>query len=203
MPMAVWQFLTRWGNSLLLLPAASWIVVALWADGERRIAWRWAISFGAAVGFVLATKVAFLGWGVGSRALDFTGISGHSALAAAVLPMFAWWLAQDRERTTRTVVVVGAASFAVLIGQSRLELSTHSISEVVAGLALGLVVAAWAVPRHRVPTRVGAGRWLAPLVLLVLGSLTGIGSSDGAHGIVVRIALALSGRAEPFQRSNS
>ena len=131
--MTVWMFLTRWGNSLLLVPTASWIGLSLWAVGERPVAWRWVLYFGAALLLVLGTKVAFLGWGIGSRSLNFTGISGHSTLAAAVLPMLAWWLTQERGRTTQLRAVFGAALFAIVVGVSRILLSAHSVSEVVTG----------------------------------------------------------------------
>jgi membrane-associated phospholipid phosphatase len=198
--MTAWSFITRWGNSLLLLPTAAWIGVSLWAFGERPIAWRWIVSLGTAVLLVLASKIAFLGWGVGSRALDFTGISGHSTLAAAVLPMFAWWLVQDRAATTRVRAVCAAAAFAVVVGLSRVLLSAHSVSEVVAGLVLGLVVAWIAVPRGPGGGHRGSLRWLVVGLLLVAGTLSSVGDSEDAHGIVVRIALALSGRSQPFDR---
>jgi membrane-associated phospholipid phosphatase len=200
--MTVWMFLTRWGNSLLLLPTASWIGVSLWAVGERPVAWRWVIYFGIALGLVLATKIAFLGWGIGSRALDFTGISGHSTLAAAVLPMLAWWLTQERPRATQLRAVVGASLFAIVVGVSRILLSAHSPSEVVAGLALGLAVSWLAIPHGTVSVRNLAHlRWFVLFVLIAVGSLSRVGESGEAHGIVVQIALALSGRSEPFQRN--
>jgi len=201
--MTAWMFVTRWGNALLLLPAASWIGLCLWAGGERAVARRWAFAFGGAVMLVFATKVAFLGWGIGSRALDFTGISGHSMLAASVLPMFAWWLAQDRDDDTRGRVIVASALFAIVVGLSRVLLSAHSPSEVVAGLALGLAVAWLSIPRRRVAGDHVRLRWLVLFVLMGIGSLSTIGDADDAHGLVVRIALALSGRAEPFQRGGT
>ena len=121
--MNAWMFLTRWGNSLLLLPAASCICIGLWAGGERRVAWKWAVCFGAAVLLVFATKVAFLGWGIGSRTLDFTGISGHSMLAAAVLPMLGWWLTQERSPETQRNATIAGTVVACIIGASRLLLS--------------------------------------------------------------------------------
>jgi membrane-associated phospholipid phosphatase len=198
--MAEWLYITRWGNSLLLLPTASWIGLSLWLSGARTIAWRWVLTFGIAVLLVLATKIVFLGWGLGSRTLDFTGISGHSTLAAAILPMFAWWMVQDRERGTRVQVVLVAALFAAVVGLSRVMVSAHSGSEVVAGLALGFLVAWIAVPATAGPGHRGQLRWIVLCALLVVGSLSEVGDSDEAHGLVVRIALALSGRDEPFKR---
>ena len=40
-----------------------------------------------ASGLVALTKIAFMGWGVGVRDLDFTGISGHAMVSSAVLPV--------------------------------------------------------------------------------------------------------------------
>lgn len=195
-----WTFVTRWGNAMLLLPLAAWIVVTLWFDGERHAARRWAWSFGAAVLLVLATKVAFLGWGVGSRALDFTGISGHSTLAAAVLPMMAWWLTEAGAPSLRRAAIVAAVLLALVVALSRVFLSAHSISEVVAGIALGSLAAWSAVPRvghDRVNTPL---RWVAAVLLLVVTTGSSVGDSDEAHGIVARLALALSGRAAVYTR---
>ncbi len=198
--MTGWMFLTRWGNSVLLLPAAACICISLWSDGDRRVAWRWAFAFGGAVLIVLATKVAFLGWGVGSRSLDFTGISGHSTLAASVLPMLGWWLTRDRTPSLQRKAVLAAWIVAVAIGISRVLVSAHSVSEVVAGLVLGTVVAWAVIPKGIIAKNRGAFHWALLGALLIAGMLPGLGESDEAHGIVMQIALQLSGRAEPFAR---
>ena len=200
--MTAWLFVTRWGNALLLLPAAVCIAVDLWAVGDRRVALRWASCFGAAVLAVLATKVAFLGWGIGIARLDFTGISGHSTLAASVLPMGAWWLARERSVETRRRAVLAGAALALAVGVSRVVLSTHSVTEVVAGLSLGTLVA-WAAIPGAGGVRGGLAFRAAVLTgLLVVGLLpAGPGDSEEAHGVVVRIALQMSGRSEPFTRS--
>lgn len=197
-----WMFLTRWGNSVLLLPVAASLCIALWAGGERRVAVHWALLFGGAVLIVLATKLAFLGWGIGSRRLDFTGISGHGTLAAAVLPMLAWWLVRGRAPRVQRAAVVGAWIVALAVGISRVRLSTHSVSEVVAGLALGTLVAWAAIPQRHFARHQSVFRWTLLGALLVAGLLPGVGESDEAHGLIVRVALHLSGRAEPFTRED-
>ncbi len=201
--MLAWLFLTRWGNSLLLLPTASCIGVGLWLDGDRPIAWRWAAWFGGAVLLVLATKVAFLGWGIGIRALDFTGISGHSTLAAAVLPMLAWWLTQERDDASRLRAVAIAVGFAAAVGVSRIWLSTHSGAEVAAGLALGFAVAWRTIPRVPLVDPRGQLRWIVLVVLLAVGTVSRVGESDDAHGIVTAIAMRLSGHADVYHRWTS
>ncbi len=198
--LSAWAIVTRWGNAMLLLPLAAWIVATLCFDGERQAAWRWTWSFGAAVLLVLATKIAFLGWGIGSRVLDFTGISGHSTLAASVLPMMAWWLTEAGSSSLRRAAIGGAVVLAVVVALSRVFLSTHSTSEVVAGLALGSMAAWSAIPRvghARVHTSL---RWVAAIVLLGIATVSRVGDSDEAHGVVARLALALSGRATVYTR---
>ena len=199
--LAGWLFFTRWGNSVLLLPVAACLGAGLWLTGERGIAWRWATCFGTSVLLVLATKVAFLGWGVGIAYLDFTGISGHSMLAAAVLPTFAWWATQERPPAAQRRAVIATWLLALVVGVSRVALSTHSVAEVVAGLALGTLVTLVVVPRDTIATNRTALRWVVLAALLTAGMLPGAGTSDEAHGVVVRLALALSGRQVPYDRS--
>ena len=195
-----WLFLTRWGNSVLLLPAAICIGIGLWSVGDRTIAGRWAMGFGAAVVIVLTTKLAFLGWGIGIRDIDFTGISGHATLAASVMPMFAWWLTRERPDAARRVAILVGSALAVAVAVSRVVLSTHSVAEVVAGFMLGSLVAALVIPRKRRDAGTSAFRWAALAGVLVLGIVPGPGDSDEAHGLVVRLALQLSGRSEPVTR---
>ncbi len=199
---AAWTHLTNWGNSVLLMPTALVIAIGLWIGGRRRLALRWAVGFAAAVLLTLATKIAFLGWGLGVRSLDFTGISGHSVLAASVLTMLAWWVAQDSPNPAmRTVIVAIGVVVAALIGWSRLVLHTHSPSEVVSGLALGFATA-W-LATAPVPRR-DHDRWVrwAILVALLLGFVLPLGHAvDEPHQLVTRIALALSGRTQVFTRA--
>lgn len=199
-PTNAWLFLTRWGNSILLLPTAACIGIGLWSIGDRRVARRWASWFGAAVGLVLATKLAFLGWGIGIRAIDFTGISGHTTLAASVLPMFGWWMTRDRADASRRIAILIGWALAVAVAVSRVVLSTHSAAEVVAGCLLGSLVAAMVIPHERRATVSGPFRWAVLAGLLVFGTVPGPADSDEAHGLVVRMALQLSGRSAPYQR---
>ena len=99
-----WPLLTRLGEMQLLVPAAC---VAIWrmhreADARPLAAW-WLLALAVATLITTASKVAFIGWGVGSASLNFTGISGHAMFAGAIFPVlmgaFAshakpWWFGQ-------------------------------------------------------------------------------------------------------------
>ena len=96
-----WLAVTRLGEAQILLPAfvagALWLAFARPAGARgraaqgaaqahdhpaRHSAWRWIVAMVVVAGITTISKVAFLGYGYGIAALDFTGFSGHS--------MFAW-----------------------------------------------------------------------------------------------------------------
>lgn len=201
MPTNFWIAVTEFGNSTLLLPAA--LVLALWLLSARawRLAGVWALSFGTAVLLVLASKLAFLGWGLGLASIDFTGISGHATVSTSVCTMSAWLATASRARSTRGLAIGCGLLLGLLVSISRLVLQVHSVSEVVAGFALGAVAAglpiasAWARPPCL------AQRWmplaLAGLVLLMPQAVR----PAQAHGVVMEMALKASGRLEVYSRA--
>lgn len=202
MSAAPWVHITNWGNSLLLMPVALAIAVGLVVDERIDLAARWSLAFAVGVLFTLATKIAFLGWGIGIAALDFTGVSGHTMLAAAVLPMLAWWLSEGRGSDARRTTIAGAVVLALVIGASRLVLDTHSPSEVLAGFALGIAVAAIAT----IGAAARRGRPMPRrivLAALVIGFALPLGRPvvEGPHDLVTRIALGLSGHATVHTRA--
>ncbi|ALD92132.1 hypothetical protein CR3_2944 [Cupriavidus gilardii CR3] len=198
-----WHLISRFGDTALLLPCAALLLLSLCHRGEWRAARHWCLAFAAAAGLTLVSKLAFIGWGVGVPALDFTGFSGHSMMAASVLPVLMHRLAPGRAPRLRWAAAMLGAWLALLVGYSRLPLGAHSASEVIGGLALGFAVSGGyllaTVPhrRHRSPR--------APLLLLIGALLLGVPAS-GAHAPteqwIEQIALYLSGRARPFQRAD-
>lgn len=135
-----WSEITHFGDITITSLAALAITAWLLAENEKRLALLWCVLFGSAMTLVVATKMAFIGWGIGIRSLDFAGFSGHAMRAAAVLPVLFYLLL---ERTPGWVRVSGAVcglGFAALISVSRVFLNAHSISEVVAGWVLGAAV---------------------------------------------------------------
>ena len=89
---AAWPVVTHLGSAGLMLPVAALTTLGLWLAGRRAAVAVWLAALGAGAALVLASKLAFMGWGIGSVALDFTGISGHSMLATAILPVWLAWL---------------------------------------------------------------------------------------------------------------
>jgi len=197
---AFWPAISRLGEAQILLPAA--LGACLWLarrDDARPVVVRWLAWMAGAAIVTTITKIAFMGWGIGSAALDFTGISGHSMFASAVYPPLLYLIATSHSPAWQRFAWSAGFVLALLIGISRVFVGDHSWSEVVAGLAIGCAVSVstlWmARTKHpSVPLWVplGIGAWLAITPAHAPASTT--------HDIVTRLALKLSGRHTPHTR---
>ena len=117
-----WQFVSFFGDSTVLLPSAAALLIVLFLRApSRQVACQWALLFGITGAIVSASKLAFMGWGIGIREIDFTGFSGHTALSAAFWPIFLWLLLSRRTTTgTRRAAIVVGYALAALVGYSTL-----------------------------------------------------------------------------------
>jgi len=200
--MSAWHLVSRVGESSLLMPCA--LAVFAWLQAgrtppDRGNAARWALTFGVAVALVVASKLAYMGWGIGSRALDFTGLSGHSMMAAAVLPVLACLLVPARHRALAAAAVAVGAALAVVVGLSRLALHLHSPAEVVAGLGVGFAASAAFIAWSARPLR--AAPWMVAGILATLALAAPLPAvSLPTHGVLERIASHLAGRDQPYRR---
>lgn len=195
-----WPFVTRLGEAQILLPAALAIAAWLaWRGGAARTAGRWLVAIGAAAALTTATKLAFIGWGAGSAALDFTGVSGHAMFAAATLPVLLRALARPGGRWPPRSAVAAGFALAAVVAVSRVVVDAHSTSEVVAGFALGGAASGAVLAGAGFPPQ-PAPRWL-PLLLAGWLATTPAGAPPSrTHGWVTHWALALSGHAAPYTR---
>ena len=209
-PHGYWRAFTWLGDSGLLLPASLLIVLLLaWSRETRVTALLWCVVFGIGSLVIMVSKLAFMGWGVGSPRLNFTGFSGHTAIATSVWPVLLWLAAA--QWTTRRPHVLSPArglqiaalcgwALGAAIGISRLALYAHSLSEVVGGFLLGFAVSATflALVRHRpqpkFPWPVAAAGLVLPLFVLQPG--TPAPTQDLLEVIAVRMA----GTTQPYTR---
>jgi membrane-associated phospholipid phosphatase len=168
---SLWHLLTRLGEMTLLMPAALLAALLLWHDDiTRPLAQRWLTWLGVGALLTTATKLAFMGWGVGIAELDFTGVSGHAMFAAAIYPTLAVTLASRLSPLWQRVWLALGVLLAVAVGFSRIEVGAHSISEVIAGLAVGgerrgVVVQAPAPQRVRLAGTAAGGRLAGGIAL--------------------------------------
>lgn len=196
-----WHLLTRLGEAQILLPAQGAAALWLgWRANAGALALRWLGWTAAAALLTTATKVGFIGYGLGSAALDFTGVSGHAMFAAAIWPpLLALTTAGTLALAGRRAALAAGVALALAVAVSRVLLGAHSLSEVVTGSLLGGAAAALSLRPGGLPPR--ALPWLAPLLLaLAMGTAVAAAPPSRSHDAVTRLALAISGRPQPYTR---
>lgn len=132
-----WFFITRLGGVNVTLPAAIGIFSWLCAARAWRLAWWWCGLLCSLLTLTVASKILFIGWGLGMPALDFTGISGHALRATFIFPVLSYLVMRTAAPSWRIASVLTGLALGALIGLSRVKLHAHSESEVVAGCVLG------------------------------------------------------------------
>ncbi len=197
--MIPWHSITFIGDSLITMPAAAAIVLWLASAGAWRMAFTWCVLFGAGSFVVLASKIAFIGWGIGIPGLDFTGVSGHAMRACAILPVLGWLLLRSAAPGWRKTGMLLATALAMLISVSRLVLHFHSLSEVVTGVGLGLLVAITFIKRFEHSPDLRLQRWVVGLTMLSLIPTT-YAEPAPTQRWVTSMALYLSGHDRPYVR---
>ena len=196
-----WTCFTKLADTNVMMPLA--FLLATWLACLRR--WReaalWLTLFCGALAIVAATKIAYVGWGIGIASLDFTGISGHAMRAATVAPVFAYLALRKRTPVAVAGALIIGIAFSVLIAVSRLVLHQHSISEVVFGLLLG-GAASFAFLLRR--TRRIMPWDIAIVVLCAVITISGVMARPApTERWIVEVALYLSGRDQPYHRSHT
>jgi membrane-associated phospholipid phosphatase len=200
LPLHLWYSITRLGGAGLTLPLA--VTIALWlALGYTwRLAAGWLAILAAAISVVALTKIAFLGWGVGVREWDFTGVSGHAMLSSAVYPVGLFLTLLPARASVRVLGVAFGMAAGVAVGLSRVVLDAHSPSEAIAGCIIGALAAVlfvwWAWGAR--PGKLSAVPVAVSLLMLTVA----------LHDVrvptqrwITHVALHLSGRERPYIRA--
>jgi len=164
-----WIHVTALGDSAVTLPCIGlitlWLLLSVATHG---LAWRWLLLAAGVATVVAISKLAFMVWGVSLPGLDFTGLSGHSAMAALVWPALLGLLAGRGGRVWRLCGATLGALLAVAVAWSRVVLHAHSASEALLGYALGAAFALWLLWRHGRGWRLAWSPLLALLPLLLV-----------------------------------
>ena len=190
-----WRTLSALGDSRWLLPMALVLLITL-PRADARLKWRWLLAITVTASVTLASKLAFMGWGIGIKSVHFTGFSGHAAMSSVIYPIVGGLLAGAGKRARATGLLIGAL-LAAAIAWSRIPLHAHSLSEVIAGLMLGLGFSGWAL-RAALPS--GRPTGLVVAVAMLAGMVLPLTLPDlHTHQLVIALAKLISGRAEIFQ----
>ncbi|CAI1230885.1 phosphatase PAP2 family protein [Serratia fonticola] len=198
-----WHFLTFFGDSMLLLPCAAIVfIILLLSPTSRKPTWQWMLLFGGVGAVVCVSKLAFMGWGIGSRHWDFTGFSGHSALSASIWPVLLWLLCGRFSSPVRRTAVIVGYLLAAVVGYSRLVIHAHSTSEVITGLALGFIVSSTflILQRGTRPPRLSYRKIAVTLALPLV--LINSGTAAPTQGLLERIAVTIAPVEKPFVRAD-
>ncbi|HHQ6582996.1 TPA: phosphatase PAP2 family protein [Serratia fonticola] len=198
-----WHFLTFFGDSMLLLPCAAIVfIILLLSPTSRKPTWQWMLLFGGVGAVVCVSKLAFMGWGIGSRHWDFTGFSGHSALSASIWPVLLWLLCGRFSSPVRRIAVIVGYLLAAVVGYSRLVIHAHSTSEVITGLALGFIVSSTflILQRGTRPPRLSYRKIAVTLALPLV--LINSGTAAPTQGLLERIAVTIAPVEKPFVRAD-
>lgn len=138
--MIEWFHLVRLGDLTLTLPAAAAMTAWLVAARAWRMALWWSLLFGAGITLVGASKIAFLGWGMGLPALGFRAVSGHAAGVTAVFPTLFYLLLEGRAAALRNAGVAFGIALGLLVSVLLVMLDEHTAAEAIAGCAIGAMI---------------------------------------------------------------
>lgn len=196
-----WHWVTRLGEVQILLPLMLVLAASSsWPAEGRKAVVRWMIAQCSAIALTTASKLAFIGWGIGWPELNFTGISGHAMFAASAFPLFAQATTSGLSGRYRSPALAVGILLAVLVGVSRVVVGAHSPSEVVAGLAVGSWAGAAGLSATRQAEKINV---LIPLSMVAwLALMPGHVPALQTHSMVTHMALALSGHERPYTRAD-
>ena len=197
-----WNAVSFTADMSVLGPAGVAIAVWLLVSRQWRLVLGWSLWYGGGMLLVVLSKLAFIGWGLGSAEFDFTGFSGHAMRAGAVFPVLMYVVLQRAPRSWRLAGVLFGVAYAVLVAISRVVVHAHSVSEAVSGCVLGLAMAfgfMWQA-RGAVNFAVSHALALASLALMVL--ITFKAEPMPTEDWLQKIALHLSGHERIFSRAD-
>jgi membrane-associated phospholipid phosphatase len=196
-----WLLITRLGSSNLLLPIMAIALTSLWLTNQKKLVYLWAVALGLAIALTVMTKLLFMGWGIGIASLDFTGVSGHTLLATSIFPILFFSVYGGEQKKIGSIGLWLGLLLSFLVGISRVIIGAHSVSEVIAGWVLGLMVSVLvlnSMQSHK--------QRFAYLQLIGLICVVGFGSTTPnylpAHGVLIKLALFMSGHDKPYSRSD-
>ncbi len=192
-----WTKLLHIGDIEVTLALAAAISAWLLAARAWRMAFWWSLLFTLGIGFVVATKVAFMAWGVALPGLDFKAVSGHATGVTAVFPiLFGLLLRPHGTRACAAGVAAGLALGALMV-VLLVSQDEHSVAEAAAGWMLGAMISLGGIRMagELPPDRPPCGLLCSALVFV---SAAWFMQSVPFGYVMSRTAVLLSGNSAPF-----
>ena len=174
-------FLATLGDAVVLTPAVLGVFAWLWWRRRHVAAWHWL----AAPAFALVLTW-FLGYlldmpkpPASTAVLGFSFPSATVTMATVVYGFFAVLIARELPGRRRAWPYVVAALAVTLLGFSRLYLGAHWLSDVLAGILLGLLwIAALGIAYRR---RVVRSFWVRPTATIFFAAILGMACWHGSR----------------------
>ena len=189
-----WYWITRFGDSTLLLPLAIYLAAALWRAKSLAVAMHYFCTVVVCGTSIIALKILFMACGSYWGASIFTP-SGHAGMAFSVYGMLAVIFSYRVPMWQRPWLVGMVAILVCAVAVSRVALSAHSVYEVAIGLLLGALSVSWFAWRYARLRKPGRGTLLPLLAgsLVVLAALQYTSSSfeDGVYDIALKTRAVL------------
>jgi membrane-associated phospholipid phosphatase len=135
---SIWDFVTDFGDSAVILPLSALVLGFLWTVGQRRVAIAWVVGIGAAAAVIAAFKLVFGACGSAIAIAHIASPSGHTAMSTAVYGSLAVLIGGRFPPRCRSVLALAAAIVIVAIGWSRVVLHDHSRAEILVGFLVGV-----------------------------------------------------------------
>lgn len=139
-----WLFITRFGDSAVLLPLAAVFTLALWHFESPRAAWTFGGALLCCMVSLLVLKLLFMAWGhtLYERLESPSGHSGLSLMVygALALVLLSHLFARGSQLGFAMAGVAGVAVAALVLGiaLSRKALGAHSTAEIALGCMVGM-----------------------------------------------------------------
>jgi membrane-associated phospholipid phosphatase len=127
------------GHSAILAPAFLALIGFLLWLGRRADALALLAALAVCLVGTLFAKLAFHACETRIPTLGIESPSGHVSLSAAFYGCLTLLVAAARPPWQRIVLYASAALFVILIGASRIVVEAHTLPDVVAGLAIGVI----------------------------------------------------------------
>ncbi len=181
------HFLTDLGDSALLVPASALLLAYLL---YRRSIWAasiWISTLALCAALTVLLKIGFHACGAEMPLLDMRSPSGHASLSTTFYSCCALMVTGDKDRRTRLLLLLASAALATVIAISRVILQAHTVSEVIAGLSIGVCCVGWFGSRYfaRQPFSLP---WQPMIIAIFIVALLTHGWHLDAEGVVEHVA---------------
>lgn len=172
---AFFRFITKFGDSGFLLPAAVFLCFGLFATGGRRNAIVFAAAWAACISATALAKILFMACGGSPTSAAIHSPSGHASLSAMFFLSLGFIATGEKNRVRGRVLAALCMALIALIAGSRVFLGAHTAAEALLGLVIGLAsfeaFRRYSRPRAPIPPQamlIGAGALV--LAYSVLGA---------------------------------